>query len=114
MFKNKKDDKNEHEKKILGIAIRMAEKNGYKGHLKYLPLFTPSTKKLRDRKELDKLADGIFYSKGWNIMFSPGFAKTFWKKPEVTKDTFKDWKYHLVEMGRAKSPIKYLEKYIEK
>lgn len=114
MFNKKKKDEKEYAKKILGKAIRIAEKNGYKGHLKYLPLFLPSTKKLRTPEVLDKLANDIFYSQGWNIMFSPGFAKNFWKKPEVTKDTFKDWKYHLIEMGRSKNPIKYLEKYVEK
>lgn len=114
---NKKEKEvipNQEEKLILRKAIDKAEKNGYKGHLRYLPIFINPTKdKKLDKEGYDKLANDLFYFHGREIIFDIGFINTFFPKDEIDKkrNVIKNWKYHTDEMLKI-SPIKYIESYL--
>lgn len=73
--------------------IKKAEKNGYKGHLKMLPVMpmTPSSAEL--------LAKNIFWQRRHEIMFSHEFAKAFWKPCSVCngKGKIEDYSLDLPE-----------------
>ena len=105
---------NEEEKLILREAIDKAEKNGYKGHIKYLPIFINPTKskKIND-KAYDNLANDMFYFHGREIIFDVSFQKAFFPEGEVDEErnVIKDWKYHTTEMCK-KNPIRYIESYL--
>ena len=112
--KEKKETPNQEEKLILRAAIDKAEKNGYKGHLRYLPIsIMPTGNKKIDDKKLDELANDAFYFHGRAIVFDTGFQKTFFPKGEIDKkrNVIKDWKYHNAEMYKT-NPIRYVESYL--
>lgn len=105
---------NEEEKLILREAINKAEKSGYKGHLRYLPVFiNPTGDKKTDNETLDKLANDAFYFHGREIVFNIAFQKAFFPENEVDKkrNVIKDWKYHTAEMHKT-NPIRYIESYL--
>lgn len=105
---------NEEEKLILRKAINKAEKNGYKGHLRYLPLFiNPTGDKKIDNRDLDKIANETFYFHGREIIFSFSFINAFFPKNELDKErnVIKDFKYHTNEMLKT-NPIRYVEEYL--
>jgi len=100
------------------ILILQVEKNGYKEHLKMLPIMPicPSS--------ADLLAQKIFWQKRYEIIFSIEFAKSLWgKKMRETnektgefrrRDVFKkiqNYEYHLQQMVLEENPLKYLEKF---
>lgn len=108
------NNKNENEKSILRAAIDKAEKNGYKGHLRYLPIFVHTVDdKKASLEKLDKLANDVFYFHGREIIFSQGFITSFFPKNEVDEERniLKDYKYHTAKMY-SENPIKYIEKYL--
>lgn len=106
--------KNEEEKLILRAAIDKAEKNGYKGHLRYLPvMLNPSKNKRLNEETLDKLANDAFYFHGRTIIFSSAFMIAFFPEGEVDKkyNVIKNWRYHTGEMYKT-NPIRYIESYL--
>lgn len=114
---NKKEEEvipNQEEKLILRAAIDRAEKNGYQGHVKYLPVFiNPKGDKKEIDKKLDKLANDTFYYHGRQIIFDIPFIKAFFPEGETDekRNVLKDWKYHTEEMLK-RNPIKYIESYL--
>lgn len=113
---NKKNEVivNEEEKLILRAAIDKAEKNGYKRHLMYLPIFiNPTKSKKMNNEAFDKLANNMFYFHGREIIFDVSFQKAFFPKGEIDKkrNVIKDYKYHTAEMCKT-NPIRYIEAYL--
>ena len=107
---------NEEEKLILRAAIDIAEKKGYKGHIKYLPVFiNPKGNKKEVTEKLDKVANATFYFHGREIIFDVVFQKAFFPEGEIDKErnVIKDWKYHTAEMYKV-NPIRYIESYLQK
>jgi len=108
------NDNNKEEKLILRAAIDKAEKNGYKSHLRYLPLIiNPTGDRKIDDRDLDKIANETFYFHGREIIFSMAFIKTFFPKNEVDKEknVIKDYNYHTNAMLKT-NPIRYVESYL--
>ena len=89
---------------ILYKAILKAEKNGYKDHLRFLPILV----KINDLFHLSKKC---FYAHKTEIIFSHNFAKAFWGNTDTiySKDA---WVRKLEEMSQEINEIKFLEKYI--
>ena len=91
---------------ILYEAILVAEKNGYKGYLNYLPLFVKLI------KNPNYLCKRIFYMHRNNIMFSQDFAKAFFGNEDSLYQK-KAWVYHLQQMSYEDKPIIYLAKMLK-
>jgi len=91
---------------ILFKAIEQAEKNGYKEHLNYLPLF------IRPIKNLDLLAKRIFWTRKNDIIYSHNFAKAYFGDSDSIY-RYDAWIKHLEEMSKEKDDIKYLEKFLK-
>ncbi len=73
------------DEQTLKRAIEKAEANGFKEHLKYLPLFPHyKTGEKPKNEQLELLANHIFMNQKERIIFSHSFAKAFWK-PDKTK-----------------------------
>ncbi len=93
-------------KEIIQKAILKAEKNGYKGHLDYCPLFLkrkPDLKKKLTKKELMDLVSELWLRHINEIIFSHDFAKAYF---------LDKWQQMLQNMVIKKNPLKFLEKYL--
>lgn len=121
--------------------IKYAEKNGYKEHVGYFPIFLspPADPNKPNYKEfLEKLARRIIWQYRYEIIFSHDFAKTFFGEVDEwysakctcsggihplmdmhTMDCAKvsckrDWKFHLQQMVLQEDPFEYLQNFMEK
>ena len=97
------------DERILYKAIMKAEKNGYKGHLEYLPMFLkrdPSKKKGLSKTAFRDLISRLWLVHTYDIVFSHDFAKAFFV------DDGDYYHYYLQQMVLKRNPIKYLEKFI--
>jgi hypothetical protein len=91
----------------LKKIIEKAEKNGYKGHLKMLPVFPP---KGRERK----VADVIFDMNRNTIIFSHDFLKAYFGEEYVNQyRASTQWEHHAIELVLSKDRIDYLYKHLE-
>jgi len=115
-------------KEILYNAIIKAEDNGYKGHLKFLPVITGGS-----LDNYDKFCMTVFHGHQLEIIYSVDFAKAFWGEDRLcyickksnteghsiycSKRAYSDvdlisWEYHLSKMVLEKEPLKYMEKFL--
>lgn len=97
------------DEQILYKAIKKAEKNGYRGHMCYLPMFLkrdPSKKKKLSKRTFMQLMSRIWFMNKETIIFSHEFAKAFFPKDSDY------YHYHLQMMVIKKNPIEYLEKFL--
>lgn len=101
------------DREILLSAIEKAEKNGYKEHVKMLPVMPVC------RTSADLLMEKIFWSRRFEIIFSHEFAKAFWGEEEMFMDCYRDedsvrkeWQYFIQQMTTEKDRFKYLEKFL--
>lgn len=102
------------DEQILYKAIMKAEKNGYKGHLQYLPIHL--SKKLSKTK-FKKLLSRIWLIHMNDIIFSHDFAKAFFGDKEFrydkhTEEKLVAWQFRLQEMVLEKNRVKYLERFL--
>jgi len=116
MWNKKEKEVIEHleEKLILRKAIDKAEKNGYKGHIRYLSThINPTGDKKIDKRDFDKIDTDTLYFHGRAIVFSTDFIIAFFPKGEIDKERniIKTWKYHTTEMLKT-NPIRYIERYL--
>lgn len=103
------------DEQILYKAVMKAEKNGYRGHLKLLPMFIkrdPSNKKKLTNKQFVELVSRVWLSRKNDIIFSHEFAKAFFKSTD--KFSRWDWRISLADLVLDENPIKYLEKFLKK
>jgi hypothetical protein len=92
------------------LIIDYAEKNGYKGHLKHLPVpFSGSY----TEQQLDDLLNKVLYQHAANIMREPAFCQAIWPEPEVTPVTWADWSTHKALMLQSDNPLDYLWEAID-
>lgn len=70
------------------VILKKAEKNGYKDHLRYCPLFLkrhPETKKKFTEKELWDLMARVWLREIEKIIFSHSFAKAYFGEKKLTE-----------------------------
>lgn len=90
--------------KILHKALKIAEKNGYKAHLGYLPIFISRQSKILSRQALESLMERIWQRYANDIIFSHAFAKAFFNEK---------WAWCLQEMVIIDKPLLYIERYLK-
>lgn len=95
--------------KFVEIVL-LAEKNGYKDHLEWLPVL-PLTK-----SSADDLLSKLLWQRRYEIIFSHNFAKAIFNESVVidTEDGEKTavfWHFHLRYMVVEEDPLQYLEDY---
>ncbi len=108
-------------REIIQKAILKAEKNGYKGHLEYCPLFLkrkPEMKKKLTKQEFMDLVSELWLKHLNEIIFSHKFAKTYWSEKDYTDGkivicNLKAWQYHLQAMVLEEKPLKYLKEFLK-
>jgi len=99
-------ENNKRDKDIFYRAILQAEKNGYKEHLNFLPVFISKTARLED------LAKAIFIKHKNEIIYSHTFAKAFFGEEDQVYSR-NAWVNHLKEMSRTPNEIDYLESFLD-
>lgn len=99
-----------NDKEVMLLAVREAEKRGYLGHLRMLPMVIG----LNDY-QLNKLLEEIFYSHANEILYSPDFINKFFPKGEVDEklNVLKDGQYHLQRLVNENA-IEYIKNYLPK
>lgn len=102
------------EKLVLRAVIDKAEKNGFKGHLRFLPvMINPTKNKKRNEEYYEELLNDALYFQARNLLFDIGFQNAYFPKGEVDEKTnvLKDWKYHSARMYES-NPLEYVESYL--
>ncbi len=99
------------DKKILQKAILIAEKNGYKGHLGYLPMFLkrcPEKKEKFTKQEFMDLVSELWLRHKNDIIFDHSFAKAFWGNEIICKDggTYDIYLKSCIDAGMTKEEAK--------
>jgi hypothetical protein len=109
------------DEEILQKVIIKAEKNGYKGHMQYLPMFLkrdPSKKKKLSKKDFMKFMSRIWFIHKNDIIYSHEFAKAFFGEKKHMEccgslgNNLKEYQYYLMWLVKIPHPIIELEKFL--